>query len=288
MKRPIRYAGTKWRVMPSVLPYIPDHHCSIEAFVGSAAFTLSKGPSPVEIINDTNEVLVNFWRVVKWQGEELARQMELTPLSRAVFNECIELLWHKEHVQTLVDEGKQSGKGNMELAVAWCTKAWQAIATVNRSKRWTVSDGLRRTTAPSEIAKRIRDATKRLECVYLENVDGLELIQRYRSNPDNVIFCDPPYLPSICSENMYAKNADETLHYDLLKLLIDKETKAKIIISSYPNVLYEETLKDWSFFDVETSCMATFNKVSLKEERNKRIERFWYNYTIESRQSSFF
>lgn len=284
IKRPFRYAGSKWKTNETVLKYIPSHICSIEPFVGSAAFTLSKTPSPVEIINDRNALLINFWKVVKYQGEELARRISLTPWSRTLFSEWVALLRDEEKVSMMLQEDTYAEKGNIDLAEVYCLKQWQSIATGFDCYGWLIST-TRKEILPSEVGKRLLQATKRLEKVIIKEMDGIDLIKHYAGDPDSLIVIDPPYLADVSKRSAkrhYGDHFTREDHLVLLELITTPETKAKIMISSYPNPLYEEYLYGWSAFTVTTNRMIA---VSNKNEGNGvsiREEKFWYNYEVKN------
>jgi hypothetical protein len=67
-----------------LIDLIPPHRIYVEAFGGGAALLLNKPPSPVEVYNDINKDLVNFFRVLKDPNkfERLHRYLSLTPHSR--------------------------------------------------------------------------------------------------------------------------------------------------------------------------------------------------------------
>jgi len=65
MKTPVTYYGGKQKLASTILKLIPEHNLYCEPFVGGAAIYFAKEPSNVEVINDTNKELMNFYRVVQ-------------------------------------------------------------------------------------------------------------------------------------------------------------------------------------------------------------------------------
>jgi D12 class N6 adenine-specific DNA methyltransferase len=59
------------------------HRVYIEPYAGSAAVLFAKPRSPVEIINDLDDQVVNFFRVLRDHPAALARACQLTPYARA-------------------------------------------------------------------------------------------------------------------------------------------------------------------------------------------------------------
>jgi hypothetical protein len=81
--------GGKYSHLDWLLPLLPkaQHYC--EPFRGSAAVLLNREPAPVETYNDLDGEVVNFFRVLRNQKEELLYAIGMTPFSREEFLEAI-------------------------------------------------------------------------------------------------------------------------------------------------------------------------------------------------------
>lgn len=77
--------GGKYSHLDWLLPLLPRTHHYCEPFGGSAAVLLNREPSPVETYNDLDGEVVNFFRVLREQTEELVKAIALTPFSREEF-----------------------------------------------------------------------------------------------------------------------------------------------------------------------------------------------------------
>lgn len=82
MKTPISYYGGKQTLAPIILELIPEHKIYCEPFLGGAAVYFAKKPSKVEVINDTNSELINFYEVVKNDFSALEKEIAITLHSR--------------------------------------------------------------------------------------------------------------------------------------------------------------------------------------------------------------
>jgi DNA adenine methylase len=82
MKTPITYYGGKQMMVKHILPLIPEHNLYCEPFAGGAAIFFAKEPSGVEVLNDTNRELINFYRVVKDDFISLEKEIKITLHSR--------------------------------------------------------------------------------------------------------------------------------------------------------------------------------------------------------------
>ena len=85
MKTLLKYPGAKNRLAPWIVSHIPQHKVYCEPFLGSGAVFLNKEPAYNEILNDLDDDIYNFFKVVREQAEELCRLIEATPYSRAEY-----------------------------------------------------------------------------------------------------------------------------------------------------------------------------------------------------------
>ena len=86
MNSPLNYLGGKSRLADRIVKLIPeDHTCYCEPFCGAAWVLFRKEPSKVEVINDLDGELVNFWRVIQHHLPEFMRHFGWILLSREHF-----------------------------------------------------------------------------------------------------------------------------------------------------------------------------------------------------------
>jgi DNA adenine methylase len=86
-----------------IIPHIPPHTCYCERFAGGIAVLLAKEPSKVEVINDINADLVNFYRCVRFHPDELIKEIQWRLASRREF----------------VDLKAQRGLTDIQRAASW-------------------------------------------------------------------------------------------------------------------------------------------------------------------------
>ena len=81
--RPIlRYHGGKFIMGDWIIRHFPSHRVYTEPFGGAASVLLQKDRSYGEVYNDMDGEIVNLFRVVRSQGQDLIGLLELTPFSR--------------------------------------------------------------------------------------------------------------------------------------------------------------------------------------------------------------
>ena len=84
----LRYYGGKWLIAPWIIPFFPEHRAYLEPCVGGASVFARKRPCEVEILNDANGRLVNFFRQLRDNTAELRRRIELTPWAEDEYALC--------------------------------------------------------------------------------------------------------------------------------------------------------------------------------------------------------
>ncbi len=67
-----------------VIEIFPEHTTYVEAFAGGAQVFFHKEPSKVEVLNDLDGEIVNFFRVCQQHYEELLRYFRFVVVSREV------------------------------------------------------------------------------------------------------------------------------------------------------------------------------------------------------------
>ena len=115
--------------------------------------------------------------------------------------------------------------------------------------------------------------SRALACVALDDrnieliqEDTIQFLKRYPFTGPEVVYCDPPYMPSTRKrKNIYRYEMDESGHQELIRLL--KTINAKILISGYDNPLYQLELHEWNVY-----------KYQAKSHIGLREETIWYNF----------
>ena len=241
-----------------IVSLMPQHRTYLEPFFGSGAVLFNKPPSAIETVNDIDGDIVNFFRVLREQPEELAKAISLTPYSRDVFNDA-----HENRGTTDFDRAYRFAiRSKMGHGFKTYQKTGFKIDVYARERSYCVNcwNGL-----PQGIA----EAAERLKLVQIENQPALQLIQKF--NHDNVlIYADPPYLLNTRSGKQYRHEMSEQDHLDLLAAL--KKHKGPVILSGYPSEMYDQELKDWS----------RVTKKSYNQNSDPRLEVLWCNFMLPS------
>src|SRR5579862_6724510 len=83
---PLAYIGGKNRLAARIISILPEHVAYVEPFAGGAQVLFHKAPSEVEVLNDLDFDIVNFFRVCQWHYEELIRYLRYCLIGRKWFD----------------------------------------------------------------------------------------------------------------------------------------------------------------------------------------------------------
>ncbi|MGH0053371.1 MAG: DNA adenine methylase [Sphaerochaetaceae bacterium] len=255
----LKYPGSKWSLSEWIISNFPEGYKDmtyLEPFFGSGAVFFNKERSKIETINDLDKRVVTLFRVLRDNPDDLRMQLELTPWSRA------------DYQQSYIDSDDP-----VEVARLFLVRCWQAIGTKTSDiTGWSnmikpVDTGASRwQRLPEQIASvtdRLRHKNGRI--VQIENMDAIELIERY--NREYVfIYADPPYVLRTRSNRIYAEEMTNDDHVRLLQAL--KNHKGPVMISGYDDPIYQNHLEGWHMQQIEART----------EMGGKKQECIWTNY----------
>lgn len=237
LKPLVPYHGGKGRLAAWIVDLMPAHRVYLEPFAGSAAVLLAKPRSTHEILNDVDGNVVNFYRVLREDPDELERVCRLTPYARDEFAGAD---LHDDSIDDL------------ERARRWWVRTNQSFAhTGTVATGWSTSIKRGSNNARSVLNRidRFAAAAERLATVTIESRDALELIPEY-SVPDGVIYADPPYLLSTRSAMSRRPGGDyshefasDDDHRALATAL--HASSGMVLLSGYHSPLYDELYGDW-------------------------------------------
>ena len=261
MKPPLTYFGGKQKLAKQILPLIPKHNLYCEPFFGGGAIFFLKSLSEIEVINDSNGDLINFYKVVKNNYKELEKEIKATLHSR-------------EHHQSAKIVLSYSELFN-DIKRAWAI--W-VLANESYSSRLDAEWGYdrKRNTSAKRLKHKRENFSKeyasRMEQTEIENTDALKVIET-RDSKHSFFYCDPPYFNSSMGHyNKYTEQNFENLLQSLTKI------KGKFLLSSYPSDLLNKYIRKnkWQSKQIE----MPIDIIAKHNRGSKKIEMLTANYPI--------
>jgi DNA adenine methylase len=260
-KTPISYYGGKQKLLSTILTKIPSHNLYCEPFLGGAAVFFGKSASRIEVLNDTNKELMNFYRVCKEKFIDLQSLVRITLHSRKAHQDA-KVINNNPHLFTDVQRAWAVWVLSSQSFSAMLDGTWG----YDKQKRTTsVKIRNKREQFTEELAIRLQDA--QLECA-----DALYIIQS-RDTEGSFFYCDPPYYNSDCG------HYDGYTIEDFERLLSQlKAIKGKFLLSSYPSEALTRMVKEsgWYQWSLETGVSVN----GKSGYRKRKVEVLTANYPI--------
>lgn len=273
------YYGAKGKLASRIVEMFPKHDVYVEPFFGSGAVFFAKMTiANASILNDRDGNIVNLFRVIRDQPEELAELMMLTPHARDE---------NEENCRRLFEEGIDD---DMERARVTLAVIQQSFRHVVKRSGWSYVGGNSRVAKPerrfslfSSIFRDITEASQLLRRSIMENQDAIEIIDRYRDNRYALIYCDPPYMHDTRKgKDGYSYEMADEDHVRFIDVV--KSASCAIAISGYNNDLYNEAFSDWSKKEWKQNMSANNSRLA---ESSSRTEVLWMNYGQNQQQNLF-
>ncbi len=247
MKTPVSYYGGKQKMVKHLLELIPKHHLYCEPFFGGGALFFAKPVSEVEVINDVNHELMNFYRVLQLQFNELQKEIRATLHARTA------------HAQAVLINSTPEFFNPVQRAWAiWVLAAQSFCSKLNGAWGYDVK---KNSTSRKVAAKRqifTSDLHKRMELVQLECNDAIRVIET-RDSSTSFFYVDPPYYNSDCGHySGYTIKDFESLLKTLSKI------KGKFLLSSYPSDMLCAYTKKHKWFTKSVKSAVSVNHKASK------------------------
>ena len=253
----LRYAGGKAGKHSAgrwIAAQLPATELYVEPFCGMLGVLLQRPKAAVEIVNDTNRRLINWWRCLRDEPDELLRLMAFSPHSRDEFVDALSRL-------------DDVGLTSVERAAAYGVVLRQSYTSSDTATagdwlvRWTSGHAQRRL-----LMGRLGLVADRISDLQVENVDAVTLLERTAGYRQAVVYCDPPYYS--VGTDKYAGGVDLA---DLTEVL--KAQTGRVAISGYGS---EWDCLGWRRLD--TSALCHTGQPGVEQADITRREVLWCNY----------
>ncbi len=250
LRPPLTYYGGKQQLCKIILELIPPHVLYGEPFLGGGAVFFGKEKSEVEVINDTNREVINFYKVVKDDFISLEKLIRITLHSRSQ-HEDAHVIFNNPHMFSEIK------------------RAWAVWVLANQSVQSIIDNswGYERKSSKTSLKcnnKResfTEDLAIRLQNVQVECADANYIIQS-RDSADSFFYCDPPYIDT-CQGHYDGYSASD---YEVLLTNLSG-IKGKFLLSSFPSDLLSRFIKEHGWFtrEIVMRCSASHSKKTKTE-----------------------
>ncbi len=266
---PFKWVGGKSRLRKFIIPLIPEHQCYVEPFGGAAWVLFGKSPSPIEVLNDIDEELINFFRVVKRQPEELIKSFDLELVSRSEFRRLADVEpWSLSEVE-------RAHRFYYLIMAGWGGEAAYPRFQTSASDG---GHGNRLIGALKTLRRRIEPVHNRLKTVIIENLDWSECIDRY-DRPTSFLYLDPPYPGNGAN---YKHNMRLVAEHSAIAQRLG-EARGKWMLSSYDTDEVREKFRHYNIVPIQSASgmrAAASNADGNRRKRTLNKEILVLNYDL--------
>lgn len=254
----LRYHGGKWRLAPWIIEHLPPHRIFVEPFGGGASVLLRKPRSYAEVYNELDPDVVNFFSVLRDDGEELQRLLRCTPFAR------------DEYLGSHTPSDDPIERARQLVVRSFMGFGSDSASGVNSGFR---ANANRANTVPAHDWSNYPEALpvliERLRGIVIENRDALECMAQH-DGPQTLHYVDPPYLHATRSNargkaKSYRHEMSDADHARLLEFL--KGLTGAVVLSGYPSKLYDAALAGWERAE----------RKALADGARERTEVIWLN-----------
>ena len=264
MRPPFAYYGGKSRYTKILLQYVPPHKTYVEVFGGAASLLLAKKPSDVEVYNDIDEGVVNFFRVLRDDDRRarLVKLLDYTPCSRAEYRCCLRT-W-------------KSADDPVERARRWFVVMRLSVGgRFGAGWGYSVTSDKRVRTFRNSIAA-LDAVADRFRNVQVECNDFRKILKAY-DTPETFFYLDPPYVHDTRSPYFYPEEMTLDDHRELVELLLNLRGQA--LLSGYRHEVYRPLEEaGWRLL---TFAVKTTTPRTPGERGRERTECLWISPATE-------
>jgi DNA adenine methylase len=232
---PLPYIGGKRAIAKKIIEVFPKHTTYVEAFAGGAQVFFRKEPSKVEVLNDLDGEMVNFFRVCQQHYEELIRYLHFALVSRK---------WH-ELLKT-IDPATLTDIQRAARHLLLLKNSYAGLIR-NLNFRYNVVEppGFN----PERLPKIIEETHQRLARVQIECQPYERVFKRY-DRPETLFYLDPPYF----GINLYRFVFEEIDFLTLATHLATLRGKFVLSLNDVPEV--RSIFKQFKFREIDLHYTA--------------------------------
>ena len=267
MKPVIKWPGGKTQLLKELLPLIKNNlkpgSTFYEPFAGGLAVTLAL-EHPNTVVNDLNSELINMYKVIRDNPEELISELKCFQNSHNN-----EFYYHVRNLDRTDMLSRMSDVIKAARTIYLNKTCFNGLYRVNSKGYFNSPIGRTSSGKTPDIVQEelIREMSRFLKSVQFHNGDYKECLAG--ATAGDVVFFDPPYDTdeAIKSEGFVGYQKEGWTRKDLeeLKMICDELSirGCKVILTNNDTEFVRELFKDYNFREIEV-------KRSINRDGNKR------------------
>lgn len=256
----LKWPGGKSRVIPELLPHLPKADCLVEPFVGGASVFLNTDYRRY-ILADINPDLIRLYREAKSNPDLLIS------IARLLFEKgnCKEEYLRNRKLFNSVDSKVLASVRRAALFLYLNRHGYNGVVRYNRKGCYNVPFG-KHQSAPYFPEKEIRlfaekanDTKSIFLCCSFQNTI------KVMTGKDEVIYCDPPYLPLSNTANFtqYHTEPFNEIHHRQLAaelLTVNRKHGTPVVISNSDTEATREIYRRFRLHEIDVQRSVSTDK----------------------------
>lgn len=273
MRPALKYNGGKFRLREWILSHFPSHVTYVETCFGGGSVLLSKSRSKIEIANDIDQNIENFFTILRDKPKELIRKITFTPYSKESMNLAFQNVDNEDPVV----------RAWAFYVICWTSLRANDIRKSNIDFRLKGNiDGAGGHNPARLLAetKHLYQVANRLRGVTISNLDAVEVIKQFDA-PTSLFYVDLPYLgDSRNTKKLYNHElTSNESHASILEAI--SKIKGMAVVSHYIHPLYEFKLNGWEVVTKET--MSNSFQAGHSRAEKLRIEALYLSPSVSAK-----
>ncbi|QBX86073.1 DNA adenine methylase [Enterobacter roggenkampii] len=192
IKTPLKWVGSKVRIMPHLRDHLPEGKRLVEPFAGSCAVMMNTDYDEY-LIADLNPDLVNLYKVMAYHTEAFLNELDLMFSAGALGDLESRAVYYYAIREAFNLSGKALGSESVEAAVRFMylnRHGFNGLCRYNRRGQFNVPFGkYKKNYFPIKEIRAFAEKAKRATFITAHYSETLALVRA-----GDVVYCDPPYL----------------------------------------------------------------------------------------------
>ncbi|WOB28505.1 MULTISPECIES: Dam family site-specific DNA-(adenine-N6)-methyltransferase [Xanthomonas] len=234
MRSPIRWAGSKRRLLPLLVNQSPkSYERYVEPFCGSMCLLAALRPTQA-LVGDINQGLIHFYRMVRWRPRVVAKLAHSLPNGDADY--------YAIRAHDTADLTAEERAARFLYLNRYC---FNGVYRTNKLGNFNVPRGTHTGSLPSE--EDLVMFGRLLKDVELQCVDFEKVLNAARSG--DFIYLDPPYVGrDVRDRGEYGSNAFKFDDFYRFREAVESAAVrgAKVLVSYADLPIVRESFSDWT------------------------------------------
>ncbi|WP_460645895.1 DNA adenine methylase [Leclercia adecarboxylata] len=192
IKTPLKWVGSKVRLMPQLRHHLPEGKRLVEPFAGSCAVMMNTDYDEY-LIADVNPDLVNLYKVMAFDTDAFLSELEILFSAGALGDTENRAVYYYAVRDAFNMSGRAFGDERVEAAARFMylnRHCFNGLCRYNRRGQFNAPFGkYKKPYFPADEVRVFAEKAKRATFIAAHYAETLDLVR-----DGDVVYCDPPYL----------------------------------------------------------------------------------------------